>query len=307
VPFIDRSRLLIALPLLAALGIGLYLLLRGDDADASTPRAVLTDTPAAAGAERVGVQKDRIARDFAGYGPGGSELRLSDLRGHPAVINFWATWCTSCLTEMPELKEVQEEFGADNISVVAVNSGESAGQAQEFVDFLDAPAFHYVYDPSLVITDAYGVIGLSTSVFVDAQGVIRATYTGQMSKDLMRQFITSAMDSSTAAEPPPRFRLPGSVEARTSVLEVEDVDAGLRFTSRRLRCDDSFCAQPVADALAKVEGVGAVDADLVSDPPVMMVGYDDAVLSRDELTDTVVRLIEQLQDPLYQQPVEVKP
>ena len=98
------------------LAVGLFLLLRQNDAAATTPRAALADT-AAVGEAKAGVVKGSTARDFTATTADGGTVRLSDLRGKPVVINFWATWCTSCLVEMPELKAVQAEFGAENVAV----------------------------------------------------------------------------------------------------------------------------------------------------------------------------------------------
>src|SRR5262245_38731224 len=51
----------------------------------------------------------------------GGKVRLSDLRGHPVVVTFWATWCPSCKTEFPDLVRVQAEYSAAGLRVVAVN------------------------------------------------------------------------------------------------------------------------------------------------------------------------------------------
>ena len=123
----------------------------------------------------------------------------------------------------------------------------------------------------------------------------------------MREFIAAASASTTAAEPPPKFRLPGSVEARTSTLVVSgESDGALRFTSRRLRCDDTFCADAVVAGLRALGGVVSVTAQLDADPPTMVVGFDVARLSEERLVESVVSLIEGLDDPLYQQTVTVE-
>jgi|CXWL01.1.fsa_nt_gi thiol-disulfide isomerase/thioredoxin len=303
---LDWRRLLIAAPILALLAVGLFVLLRQNDATATTPRAALVDT-AAVGGTKAGVAKGSTARDFTATTADGATIRLSDLRGTPVVINFWATWCVSCLAEMPELEEVQQEFGADKIHVLAVNSGESKDAAKEFLDFLDAPDFKTALDPSLVVTDAYGIIGLSHTVFVDAEGIIRATYTGQLSQELMREYIAAASTSTTAGEPPFKIRLPGSVQARSSILLVDEVAHGkATFTSRRLRCDDSFCASEAVDLLANQPGILGIDRALEADPPSITVTYEPMATPLERVAESLAALLEEQQDPLYLAPIEIE-
>ena len=105
---VDWRRLVLALPLLLVVGVGMYFVLDRGGPSASTPRAALAETPPGS-VDKVGVQRGQLARDFIGTAPDGSVVRVSDLRGRPTIINFWATWCTSCLAELPDFKEVQQE------------------------------------------------------------------------------------------------------------------------------------------------------------------------------------------------------
>ncbi len=295
---------MIAGPLLIAAAIAIYVL--APHADAATPRATLVVTPA--GADRHGgVHTGDIARDFAGRSPGGDDVRLSDLRGKPAIINFWATWCASCLAEMPDLKSVQDEIGADSIGIVAVNTGERSSTATAFLQTLDAPAFHVVMDPTLNVADAYGVFGLSYSVFVDADGVIRATYAGQLTKELIHQYISATMAKQDAPPAPKRLRLLGNVEARKRALVVRTSGSGaVSFASKSLRCDDNYCASETIDALAATIGVTKVERHLDADPPRVDVTFDRNVLSVDGLTMTLADLLGQLPDPLYQGDLQIE-
>src|SRR5437588_296315 len=40
----------------------------------------------------------------------GPPLSLSGLRGHPVIVNFWASWCIPCRDEAPLLEGIWQEF-----------------------------------------------------------------------------------------------------------------------------------------------------------------------------------------------------
>ncbi len=298
-------RLVIAAPMLSIAGIALWWLAPGG-ASSTTPRAALADTPHASDAT-VGVTRGHVARDFVATAPDGATVRLSDLRGGPTIINFWATWCSSCLAEMPDLKAVQAEAGDGQLNVIAVNTGEDTAQAQKFLRTLHAPAFRVAMDPTLVVADAYGVFGLSQSIFVDKDGVIRATYSGQLSKELMRRYVAATAAGADGGDAPKSLRLLGSVEARRHVLEVRAAGAGAaEFRSKSLRCDDSYCAASTVDALAALPGIGSIDRYLAEDPARIVVRYDSGATSLDEVAQALAERMRAHADPLYEQPLEIE-
>lgn len=300
---IDWRRLALAAPLLAATAAAIYFLVLRDDAAADTPRAGLVDTPSGIVSD-VGVQKGELARDFTGTAPDDRSVRFSDLRGAPAIINFWATWCTSCLVELPAFKAVQEEFGAERLHVLAVNAGEGAGTARGFLEELDAPAFRIAMDPTLVVSDAYGVFGLPTTVFVDADGVIRAVYTGQLTRELMREYVEATFSSTTVDEPPPRVRLVTTV-ARDRELEAREISDGvLQLRSKSLRCDDSYCSEPAVESFAAEPGVSRVERYLSEDPARIVVRFESPTRS-DALIERMAQALSELEDPLYERELEV--
>jgi thiol-disulfide isomerase/thioredoxin len=105
-----RRQLLLGGVGLAALGTGGWLAWRRS-APASTPSttspatspAPTTPHPAEAGPAGL------WSKSFDS--PAGGSLRLAEHRGHPIVLNFWATWCPPCVQEIPTLDRFHREFG----------------------------------------------------------------------------------------------------------------------------------------------------------------------------------------------------
>ncbi len=51
----------------------------------------------------------------------GKPHTLGELRGHPAVVNFWATWCGPCKEEMPRLQTMADAYTSKGVSFVAIS------------------------------------------------------------------------------------------------------------------------------------------------------------------------------------------
>jgi thiol-disulfide isomerase/thioredoxin len=164
----------------------------GGEAEASMDaslRAVLDEFPAGTGrgypaaqllAGSTGssdVQIGKPAPDFALLLEDGRHTTLSDLRGRPVVINFWATWCGPCRIEMPELMRAAAED--PNLVMLAVNVQESREQVSPFADEF-AMAVPVVIDPAGAIKTFYAVRGLPTTYFIDKSGEIAAIYAGTL-------------------------------------------------------------------------------------------------------------------------------
>jgi thiol-disulfide isomerase/thioredoxin len=110
--------------------------------------------------------------------PPGGRLALAALRGHPVVINFWASWCAPCRAEMPMLVRAAHAYAGRGIIVLGMDVDDAPTDARRFLALyrVDYPI---VIVPNDRLSRAYGVIGLPTTVFVDAAGVIRARQLGQ--------------------------------------------------------------------------------------------------------------------------------
>ena len=307
---IDPRRALLAAPLLAALLVAAYFLLLQDPGDTTIGDARLLETLRDS-STRVGVKPGNAAPDFELSTSDGRRLRLSELRGRPVMINFWATWCGSCLSEMPDIKALQQQKGVESFSVLAVNAGQTLDKAREFIDFLDAP-FVYGLDPSLTVTDAYGVYGLPLSVFIDSAGIVRAVHNGHLLRERMEAYITAAIQARPAADFPEAIRLISTIP-RERILYVTQREKGrVVVTSRSLRCDSTFCAAEVfrESRATQVSGVlRTASGDSKRDGSgegSLEVTYDAAQVNEAAVIAWLVKVLEGNADPVYNGPVEVR-
>jgi peroxiredoxin len=288
--------LLIVLPAVAAT---LYFFVPRET-DPTVRGAAIIDTPGAQG-RNLGLQPGELAPNFEVSTHDGRRIRLSDFRGRPVLVNFWARWCASCLSEMPEIKALQAERGADGFVVLAVNAGETRAQAVEFIDYLQAP-FTFALDPGLKLSDAYGVRGLPQSIFIDASGIVQAVYAGHADRARLTAYMDAAARAQTPAPQPLALR-PVSDIPRDSALNVERQGEVLNFTSRSLRCDFTYCADRLIETLKGASGI--LDARFTSTSDgerTLALRFDPAVMPDEGAINTVARAITSLNDPVYGPP-----
>ncbi len=110
--------------------------------------------------------------------------RLSDWRGRPVLLNFWATWCVPCLVEMPSLDRLQAAPPVPGLVVLCV-SAEAGGLTaiEAFYGRLGLGALSVAWDPNALAAAAYGVKSLPETVLIDREGRVRGQVTGAVEWD----------------------------------------------------------------------------------------------------------------------------
>ena len=98
--------------------------------------------------------------------------------GKPLVIRFWADWCKYCEGEMKAIENVYQRNKDKGLEVLAINAGQDKASIEAFIKKV---GFTYpaLLDEKSNIARNYGVVGLPTTYFVDAKGVIRAKIIGE--------------------------------------------------------------------------------------------------------------------------------
>ncbi len=108
------------------------------------------------------------------------EVSLSDYRGRPVVLNFWASWCVPCRREMPALAAVHRASG-DRIAFVGVNHRDGRIPALALLEEtgLDYPS---AFDPEGSVAFDYGLYGMPTTAFIAPDGELLELRTGEISQ-----------------------------------------------------------------------------------------------------------------------------
>jgi peroxiredoxin len=122
-----------------------------------------------------------IAPDFSLLTLDGEQITLSELRGHPVMINLWATWCAPCRIEMPHIQDRFERYADEGFVVLAVDFDEPAEIVAEFRDELGL-TFDLLLDPGAEVQELYRNRSYPSTFFVDANGVIQVQHIGVMTE-----------------------------------------------------------------------------------------------------------------------------
>ncbi len=97
--------------------------------------------------------------------------KTADLKGNPAIINFWATWCAPCREELPSMEKAWEKIKNEGIQMLAVSYGEDADTVGAFQ--MDYPmSFPVLLDSKGEIGRSWPVKGLPTTFVIDTEGNI---------------------------------------------------------------------------------------------------------------------------------------
>lgn len=116
----------------------------------------------------------KSAPDFQLASLDGQTMALSDFRGRPVLINFWASWCGPCRYEMPFLQRLHEdkEWADKGLVILAIDIGEDPETVREFVANYRL-SFTVLLDTEQEVALAYNVRGIPTTFLIDEDGIIR--------------------------------------------------------------------------------------------------------------------------------------
>ncbi len=118
----------------------------------------------------------------------GGSVSLSGLRGHPVMLDFWATWCTNCRADMKLVEQTASKYAPQGLKVELIDYQESRSAVTKFLrqNGINLPS---LLDSQAKVAQRYGVPGLPVAVFISKAGTVKAIELGQLQQAQVQQDI----------------------------------------------------------------------------------------------------------------------
>lgn len=196
----------------------------------------------------------------------GGTVSLTDHAGTPLVVNFWASWCGPCIAEMPDLEAVHQAVG-DQVTFVGVNTQDSPDRAAELVDETGV-TYALVRDPTGSLSQSFGVFGMPSTFYVDADGRIVGRHTGLLTRDALLEDLREHLGVELAADgwptsvrgPPDRRRGPGDPPRTSGTWRSRPRSSGSLASNATSNPRTSTSTVTVASSSTVVDASSARDA-----------------------------------------------
>ena len=145
-----------------------------------TPQPTPSPTPSPTPQPTQGTRVGNLAPDFELPNLNGQSVSLSDFRGKPVLVNFWASWCGPCRFEMPFIQEIYEGWSDKGLVVLAIDMGESPSTVKDFIQSHNF-SFPVLLDTNQDVALQYNIRAIPATFFIDKDGIIQGTKVGAFS------------------------------------------------------------------------------------------------------------------------------
>jgi peroxiredoxin len=131
----------------------------------------------------------------------GKKVSLSDYKGRPVLVNFWATWCGPCREEMPWFEQLRKQYAGQGFEILGLTDDIDAGK-EKITSTAHKIGVTYpilLTDEKQTVQKAYGGLEvLPVSFYVDRNGVVVEETAGLGSRDEVEAHIKATIASGAA-------------------------------------------------------------------------------------------------------------
>jgi thiol-disulfide isomerase/thioredoxin len=119
----------------------------------------------------------------------GKPQSLSQWKGKPLLVNFWATWCGPCVQEMPELSALAAGEATGKFNVIGIGIDSPSNIAEFAAKYKISYPLYVAGMGGTELSRSFGnsAGGLPYTVLIGADGQVRKTYLGRLKFDELRR------------------------------------------------------------------------------------------------------------------------
>lgn len=129
---------------------------------------------------------------IAANGDPGARMQLSNLKGHPVVLDFWASWCGPCNIQAPILDRVARRYEGRGLIVLGVNVDDEPEAAKAFA-LKKGLSYPIVVDPTKQASRLFEVDKLPSLVVIDKEGHVAAYLTGVVDEGSLDEMVATLL------------------------------------------------------------------------------------------------------------------
>ena len=133
----------------------------------------------------------RTAPDFEAEAADGAPFKLSDTRGKPVLLTFWASWCGPCRAELPALSDYQQQH--PELAIYAVNVDRDRRKADAFLRQVKF-TLPIIWDNNSEAMGQYDVLSMPTMFLLDGNGTLKWRKTGYSKQNGLKE-LDAAMEA----------------------------------------------------------------------------------------------------------------
>lgn len=119
-------------------------------------------------------------------------MSLAELKGHPILLDFWASWCGPCAMEAPVVDRMARRYEKKGLIVMGVNVDDSPEVIRAYAS-RKGLSYPMVVDEGKRASFQYGVDKLPSLVLIDRQGQVLAVLSGMVDEAALNDILTAAM------------------------------------------------------------------------------------------------------------------
>jgi thiol-disulfide isomerase/thioredoxin len=114
----------------------------------------------------------------------GKKVSLSQFRGHPVIVNFWATWCGPCKLEMPWFEEMNQKYKGQGLVILGLSQDEGTSTDEIATAVKKIGVTYTILQPDESVPKLYGGVDyLPETFYVDTKGKIVDQTAGAPTRD----------------------------------------------------------------------------------------------------------------------------